>query len=657
MCGIVGFVSSGRPLDVTVLQRMNDLQAHRGPDGEGFLLGWEDAGRFCHARLPRTTQWDARAPVTVGLGHRRLAILDLSERGSQPMTVGDSQSWIVFNGEIYNHVELRAQLEALGYQFTTRTDTEVLLQAYRHWGDDCLAHLEGMFAYAIWDGPRGRLFCARDRLGIKPFYYATPRGAFIFASEMKSLLAFPELDRTPDDAAVVGFLVHANCDYAERTLLRSVKALPPAHALTLDARTGHFVTRAYWHLTPSAENGVSDAARIENLRTLLAQTTRRHLISDVRVGSCLSGGLDSSTVVSLIGNIRREQPEAARALGDTFQTFTACYEQRDVDERDYALTVAQAVGAKSNLVFPSAEDLLATLERMAWHQDMPFGEPTYYAQWRVMQAAKEAGIKVLIDGQGGDEVFGGYAKFRYAYLATLLRSGRFARLTKELTAILLQRDRYVLDLRHGYRYLPARLRRLLGVDSLLRHALRGDWDRAVQGESTPATRWWRYASHNGGSASSTSMMQRMQVDDIMVDTLPMLLRMEDRSSMAFSIEARVPLLDHHVVEYGISLPDHLKIRDGWSKFAIRQAMQGLLPDVVRLRRTKLGFAVPGRRWLARDLKPQVTALIQDRLRCEKYVDPQILRRWYGSGEAESSAGYLGLWRVLSLEMWMRAFKI
>ena len=250
MCGIVGFVSSGRPLDVTVLQRMNDLQAHRGPDGEGFLLGWEDAGRFCHARLPRTTQWDARAPVTVGLGHRRLAILDLSERGSQPMTVGDSQSWIVFNGEIYNHVELRAHLEALGYQFTTRTDTEVLLQAYRHWGDDCLAHLEGMFAYAIWDGPRGRLSCARDRLGIKPFYYATPPGAFIFASEMKSLLAFPELDRTPDDAAVVGFLVHANCDYAERTLLRSVKALPPAHALTLDARTGHFVTRAYWHLTP-----------------------------------------------------------------------------------------------------------------------------------------------------------------------------------------------------------------------------------------------------------------------------------------------------------------------------------------------------------------------------------------------------------------------
>ncbi len=657
MCGIVGIVGAGRPVDVTVLQRMNDLQAHRGPDGEGFLLGWVDAGRYCHALLPHTTQWDARGPATVGLGHRRLAILDLSERGLQPMTVGDSQCWIVFNGEIYNHLELRAQLEAFGYRFTTRTDTEVLLQAYHCWGEECLAHLDGMFAFAIWDARRGRLFCARDRLGIKPFYYATPSGAFIFASEMKSLLLFPGLDTTPDDAAVVGFLVHANCDYGEGTLLRSVKALPPGHALTLDVATGHLATHAYWRLIPGEQDGTSDAARIEGLRALLARTTRTHLISDVRVGSCLSGGLDSSTVVSLIGKLWREQPDAARALGDSFHTFTACYEQREVDERDYALAVAQAVGATPHLVFPSAEDFLASFERMAWHQDMPFGEPTYYAQWRVMRAAKEAGVKVLVDGQGGDEVFGGYAKFRYAYLASLLGSGRLVRLTKELGAMLLQSDRYVLDIRHGYRYLPWQLRRLLGVDSLMRQALRGDWHRAVTSESTPATRWWRYASHNGRGSSPATIMQQMQVDDIMIDTLPMLLRMEDRSSMAFSLEARVPLLDHHVVEYGVSLPDHLKIRDGWSKVAIRRAMEGTLQDLVRLRKTKLGFAVPGRRWLGTDLKHQVTALLEDTLRCQKYVDPQVVRRWYGSPQAARTEAYLGLCRVLSLEMWMRAFHI
>ena len=658
MCGIVGIVGVGRPLDVSVLQRMNDLQAHRGPDGEGFLLGWVGAGRYCHALLPHTTQWDARRPVTVGLGHRRLAILDLSERGLQPMTVeGDSQCWIVFNGEIYNHLELRAELETFGHRFTTRTDTEVLLQAYHQWGEGCLAHLDGMFAFAIWDAPRGLLFCARDRLGIKPFYYATPQGAFIFASEMKSLLLFPGLDTTPDDAAVVGFLVHANCDYGERTLLRSVKALPPGHALTLDVATGHVATHAYWRLIPCASDGTGDAARIDGLRALLARTIRTHLISDVRVGSCLSGGLDSSTVVSLIGRLWREQPDAARALGDSFHTFTACYAQREVDERDYALAVAQAVGANPHLVFPTGEDFLASFERMAWHQDMPFGEPTYYAQWRVMQAAKETGVKVLVDGQGGDEVFGGYAKFRYAYLASLLKSGRLVRLTKELGAMLLQADRYVLDIRQGYRYLPWQLRRLLGVDSLLRQALHGDWGRAVTGESTPATRWWRYAFRNGQGSSPATIIQRMQVDDIMVDTLPMLLRMEDRSSMAFSIEARVPLLDHHVVEYGVSLPDHLKIRDGWSKVAIRRAMEGTLPDLVRLRKTKLGFAVPGRRWLTGDLKHQVRALIEDNLRCQKYVDPQVLRRWYGSPQAGGTEAYLGLFRVLSLEMWMRAFHI
>ena len=659
MCGIVGAVSLDRPIDLPALQRMNDLQAHRGPDGEGFLLGWVSAGRFHHTLLSHTTHWDANTPVRIGLGHRRLAILDLSERGLQPMTVGDSQQWIVFNGEIYNHRELRAQLETLGYHFATRTDTEVLLQAYRQWGEACLARLDGMFAFAIWDGVRGHLFCARDRLGIKPLYYARSPGAFVFASEIKALLAFPGVDATPDDDAVLAFLVHANCDYGERTLLRAVKALPPGHALTLDAASGSVATYRYWQLLLRAANGTGDREHFDGLRTLLIETTCRHLISDVQVGSCLSGGLDSSTVVSLIGKIWGERPEAARALGDTFHTFTACYEDRAFDERDYALAVAGAVGATPHLTFPAPEDFLETFARMAWHQDMPFGELTYYAQWRVMRAAKEAGVKVLLDGQGGDEVFGGYAKFRYAYLASLLRTGQLGRLAKEFGRTVLQGDRYVLDIRHGYRYLPRRLRRLLGVDGLLQQAVRTDWNRAVSGESTPATRWWRYASQAASEEAFASVMQRMQLDDLFVDTLPMLLRMEDRSSMAFSLEARVPLLDHHVVDYGLSLPDDLKIRNGWSKFAVRRAMQGIVPDVVRMRKTKLGFAVPGQRWLANDLRPQVTALVEDTLRCQKYVDPKILRRWHSAPQAATASrgSYLGLFRVLSLEMWMRAFQI
>jgi len=661
MCGITGLVSlQGAPLDPAVLQQMTDRQAHRGPDGEGFLLGWKNDGGFAHKLVAHTRQWDGRAPVRVALGHRRLAILDLSDRGLQPMPAGDGKCWIVFNGEIYNHRELRTELEGRGYAFGTRTDTEVLLQAYREWGEDCLARLQGMYAFAIWDGTRGRLFAARDRLGIKPFYYAMPGGTFAFASEMKALLVCPGLDAAPDDDAVVGFLIHANCDYGERTLLRAVKALPPGHSLTVQADSGQIDVRRYWQLTPQHANGVRDSVKLDGLRTLLTSTMQSHLISDVRAGSCLSGGIDSSTVVSLISKIWHEQPDQATALGDRFLTFTSCWKYPELDERTYADAVARSAGAESHLVFPSAEDFWETFPRMAWHQDMPFPSLSYYAQWSVMRTAREAGVKVLLDGQGGDEVFGGYAKFRYAYLASLLRSGRLLRFASEAGGMLRQGDlNYVLNLRRGYRYLPTPLRRLLGVDSLLQNILRADWNHALSGESTPATRWWRYATAAGSGAAGATLMQRIQVDDILMDTLPLLLRMEDRSSMAFSLEARVPLLDHPLVEYGISLPDHLKVHRGWSKYAVREAMRGVLPDVVRQRTSKLGFAAPDRRWLSQDLRPQVTELIEDSLRCERYVDVDALRRWYRSPRAAQAPeeAYLGLFRVLGLEMWMRAFDL
>src|SRR6266568_6011118 len=493
MCGIVGILSfNGTPVDPTVLERMNDRQAHRGPDGAGYLLGWPSDGRFTDVLLRDLSQWDGRAPVRMALGHRRLAILDLSDRGIQPMTADGAT--IVFNGEIYNHRELRSELEGTGCRFSTRTDTEVLLQAYRRWGEGCLERIQGMFAFAIWDRRLGRLFCARDRLGIKPFYYATPAGHFLFASEIKSLLAFPDLAPVADDDAVIDFLVHGNCDYGERTVFRGVKALPAAHALTVDFASGQITTRQYWELAPpTSRNGTTDAARLGRLSEILLDTTRSHLVSDVRAGSCLSGGIDSSTVVSLIGKIWREQPDQATALGDRFLTFTSCWKYKELDERTYADTVARAAGAESHLVFPSAEDFWETFPRMAWHQDMPFASLSYYAQWSVMRTARDAGVKVLLDGQGGDEVFGGYAKFRYAYLASLLRSGRLLRLAREIAAMLGQGDRSVLDIRRGYRYLPNRARRLLGVDSLLHGVLRADWDRALAGESTPATRWWRYA--------------------------------------------------------------------------------------------------------------------------------------------------------------------
>jgi asparagine synthase (glutamine-hydrolysing) len=660
MCGITGIVAlNGRSIEPAALQTMNDIQAHRGPDGERFFLAWPDGDRFAHALLPHTNAWAESHQVRVALAHRRLAILDLSDRGLQPMTVEGGREWIIFNGEIYNHIELRAELEKLGCRFTTRTDTEVLLQAYRYWGEECLTRLEGMYAFAIWDAARGQVFCARDRLGIKPFYYTVTNGHLIFASEIKALLTYPGMQVQPDDDAVVGFLVHANCDYGERTVLRDVRALPAAHSLTIDLASGRFSTRPYWQLAPWPVNGKRDPQYIERLRELLVSTTYKHLISDVRVGSCLSGGLDSSAVVSLIGKVWRDSPEAATAVGDRLYTFTSCYEHKEIDERTYALEAASAAGATPHLVFPSAQDFWDAFPRIAWHQDMPFGSLSYYAQWRVMRAAREAGVKVLLDGQGGDEVFGGYAKFRYAYLASLLRDGNLTTFSRELGAIVRHGDKYVLDLRRGYRYLPRRLRGVLGVDSLLQQVLQTDMALAVGGDSTPATRWWRYAAAANGDQFAGTFMQRMQVDDIMMDTLPQLLRHEDRSSMAFSLEARVPLLDHTVVEYGLSLPDRLKVRDGWSKVAVRHAMEGMVPEPVRWRKTKLGFAAPDRHWLTKDLRPQVTELINEDLRVRRYVDVDALRSWYSWPNAAraNEESYLGLFRVLSVEMWMRAFGV
>jgi asparagine synthase (glutamine-hydrolysing) len=669
MCGIVGIACrDGSGVDGGVLQRMNDLQAHRGPDGEGFLFARWKGGRFEHAFTRRADSFHSLPGASVGLGQRRLAILDLSDRGLQPMTAADGRVWVTFNGEIYNYRELRPRLEAEGHSFHTNTDTEVLLAAYCEWGEACPEHLEGMFAFAIWDGIRGRLFCARDRLGIKPFYYAEPEGGFLFASEMKALLAYPGLAPERDHEAIVGFLVHGNCDYGERTLFRNVKALPAAHSLTLDLQRDALSIHRYWELIPRPSAAMSDRDAVDRLKALLTDSMRKHLNSDVRAGSCLSGGLDSSTVVGTAGNIWHEQPDAATAIGDNFFTFTSCYDSGDsrdsrdyraFDEREYALAVAERVGATSHLVYPTPEDFLSCFQTMAWHQDMPFGSFSFYAQWRVMRAAREAGVKVLLDGQGGDEVFGGYAKFRYAYLASLLRSRKYPRMVRELAATIWQGDRYVLNIRNGYRYLPGGMRSLLQVDSLLKLALRADWNAAVADESTPGTRWWRNASRNHGDGGFCTPMQRIQVDDIVTDTLPTLLRLEDRSSMAFSIEARVPLLDHRLVEYGVSLPDHLKVRNGWSKFAVREAMRGLIPEKVRLRKSKLGFAAPQREWLADQLREPIWELVHDSLRAADYIDAAALRRWYRSPDADraNTESYLGLFRILSLEMWMRAFDV
>jgi asparagine synthase (glutamine-hydrolysing) len=657
MSGIAGIVAwNGIPVDTAALQRMNDRLAHRGPDGEAFVLGRGSWEALQHSFVRRAEGVGDAGSVRVGLAHRRLAILDLSERGLQPMATRDRRRWIVFNGEIYNHRELRAALESAGRRFTSQTDTEVLLHAYEAWGEACLSRLEGMWAFAVWDSDAGTLFCARDRLGIKPFYYTLSDAQFAFASEIKALTTLPWCEARPDDEAVIGFLASGHCDQGEQTTFCGVRALPPGDALCVHAPSGRVTRRAYWRPAPGSAPAMGDGDHVREVRRVLVASVRKHLFSDVRAASCLSGGLDSSTVVGLIGHVQREDPETARAVGERLHTFTSSHEQKQFDESGYALAVARRVGAQSQLVYPSADDFWCNFHRIAWHQDMPFGALGCYAQWRVMRAAHQAGVKVLLDGQGGDEVFGGYAAFRYAYLAATLRTGRLAAAVRELGAMLARGERHEPEVGEDRR-LPAPIRALLKADSMIEQVLARDFRQAAAGESTWGT-CWRWLARSGEHSGATPV-QQLQIDGMVAGTLPQLLRIADRSSMALSIEARMPLLDHTVVELGLALPDHLKVNGGWGKFALRQAVTGIMPERIRLRTTRPAFGVPDRLWLSGALRPAITELLAGELRCARYIDVPALRRWYGSAQAKTAdtESYLAFFRVLSVEMWMRAFKL
>lgn len=655
MCGIAGIVvrRSGGEYPHRIRQ-MTDALRHRGPDGEGFIYA---PGRSEGAAYgPAESDYQPRT-CRVALGHRRLAIIDLHDRGLQPLQCRGRDVWIVFNGEIYNYRSIREELEERGLQFRTQTDTEVLLASYLTWGVDCLSHLQGMFAFAIWDGEQRRLFCARDRLGIKPFYYHAGPDLLLFASEAKSVLASGLVSARANSDAIYSYLRTGNCDAGAETLFSDIHSLPGGYYLIWDEPSNQLKTEPYWQVSPAAERWESEESAVERLRTLLLGVMDRHLISDVRVGSCLSGGVDSSAVVGYAAELRKRQAETARSLGNEFLTFTSCFDNLKFDERTHAIEMAQYAGATPELVFPEARAFWSEFQRMAWHQDFPFGTASIFAQWCVMRAAAQAGVKVLLDGQGGDESFAGYAKFRYALLLADLRRGALASALKRGVSILAQGDSYVLDIRKGWRYLPASLRRLLRTEPLIARALRQASHFKADTISV-AGDIWQSTAGNAANGSLTAL-QRFQMNDLSRDTLPQLLRYEDRNSMAFSIEARVPLLDHKLVEFALGLPDDYKVRGGWGKWILRKAMTNFAPESICWRKSKLGFVAPTRDWLGRDLRGQVTDYLHSDLRCGAFIKADVVREWYDSsaGKQVNESAYLGLFRILCLETWMRAFDV
>ncbi|UVT19561.1 MAG: asparagine synthase (glutamine-hydrolyzing) [Nitrospira sp.] len=535
----------------TAVRRMIQVQRHRGPDGEGFYDG-----------------------KGVSLGHCRLSIIDLTESGHQPMTDQKSRYWITYNGEIYNYLELAAELRGLGFRFHGRSDTEILLAAFCQWGEKCLERLRGMFAFAIWDERTQCLFAARDRLGIKPFHYWVDGDRrFAFASELKALLEFPsQLSANPQLAT--DFLAWNLLDHeAEDTMVATIKRLPPAHAMIWQKGIGIRLWR-YWQISISEELEVTPERRSklnEEFRLRFEESVSLHLRSDVPVGTCLSGGLDSSAITCVVNAELHRRGVSKENLQ---HTFSACFEEPRLDERQYIEAVAAATGCETHFVFPNGERMREDMDRWIWHQEEPVGGSGVYAQYCVARLAREYGIKVLLDGQGADEQLAGYRKFILVYLKQLIKSRRFVLAAREAIAF-------------------------FGSPEILRTSRLADGRRYLFG-SVPEFEQIRCGNSHLARPSmlriGDSLGRRLEAD-LMRFSLPVLLRYEDRNTMAFGIESRVPFVDHVLVEWVASLPANMRLSGGWTKRILRDALAGILPEMVRQRKSKLGFETPETKWI------------------------------------------------------------
>ncbi|HUS16553.1 MAG TPA: asparagine synthase (glutamine-hydrolyzing), partial [Chloroflexia bacterium] len=566
MCGIAGvYERGGAPADAALLERMARTIAHRGPDGDGFYVD---------------------GPV--GLAHRALRIIDLSDAAFQPMISEDGDTCLVFNGEIYNYVELLAELQAAGVHFRSRSDSEVLLAAYRTWGTDCLARFNGMFAFAIWDRARRRLFLARDRMGIKPLYYWWDGRRLAFASEIKALLCHPAIAARPNGAAIAEYW-RAMYTAGSHTWFEGISRLQPGEYMLVDARRGLRVAR-YWDL-PAHEDapGRRESSYVEEVRSLLEDSVRLCLRSDVPLGAHLSGGVDSSAIVALL---------SGQLSGMPLKTFSGAFEAGpDYDERPFIAAVAGRYGTDHHEIVPVAADLPATLPRLVWHLDEPVAGPGAFPQYFVCKLTRDNGVIVVNGGQGGDELFGGYFGYLPAYLRSILAGIRHRPRPALLAALLGDGARLAGQ--------PA-LRRaaLAALQSGRRGRLRPDSQAALPAFFGPSLRPLLLApgeQEPPASGDLSALGQALAFD--LRHYLPALLQVEDRVSMAWSLESRVPLLDFRLVELAMRIPPELKLRGLETKHILRRAVADLLPPVVANRRDKKGFPTPIGPWFAGPLQP------------------------------------------------------
>ncbi len=575
---------------------MTDTLAHRGPDGEGH---WTNgAGNVC-------------------LGHRRLAVIDLSEAAAQPMHYLPSsfqekdlhRYTITYNGEIYNYIEIRETLYKKGYRFQSQSDTEVILAAYDYWKEECLQQFDGMFAFAIWDEQKKKLFAARDRFGEKPFYFFTDKNRFVFSSEMKAMWAIG-IEKKTDEKMLLNYLALGyvqNANDKEQTFFENIYALPPAHFLLFDPANFDYQVHPYWNINKEDSINISAGDAIGRFTELFDMAVKRRLRSDVTVGSSLSGGLDSSAIAAVIY-------EQLKTKGRQ-QTFSAVFPGFEKDESVYVQFVTKKFHLTSFKTSPTINGLIADFETLCYHQEEPFPSSSIYAQYKVFELAKRHGVKVLLDGQGADETLAGYDKYIHWYLQQLINRNKFGIAMNEKKLFRQHNVPFEWGIKdYLATYLPAHAAIQLEKNEY-KKIVRNPWLDKNFIHSLHGREW------EGIYKPIITKLNDILYFNTVAIGLEELLRFADRNSMAHGREIRLPFLNHELVEFIFSLPAGFKIHEGCTKWLLRKAMEKKLPASIVWRKDKTGFEPPQQQWLQH-------AAMQDYIQeaKRKLVNKKILKK-------------------------------
>jgi asparagine synthase (glutamine-hydrolysing) len=639
MCGINGIVSNIEGCKKGLL-KMNDLLKHRGPDDEGYVLINSQTGKFkqlsgndsiSHIKENyKNFESSSLDGYDVSLAHRRLSIIDLSSNGHGPMSSSDEKIWITYNGEIYNYRELREELEQNGFIFRTKTDTEVIINSYILWGADCLNKFNGMWAFGLWDGYKKHLFLARDRFGIKPLYYCLNNDYFAFSSEIKPLVYLSSKKTEINNEKIPFFLLHGNRLNTPETYVKNIFSLQASHYMLFDLEKTE--TTRYYDVKAKSSSTGSEKEITKKIVEILSDSIKLRFRSDVPVGTCLSGGFDSSSIVSLSTSIG--------SYNAGLETFSAVWDEKECDESYYIDIVNKKFKCTPNKITPRADEFEQVFKRLNYFQEIPSEGPGLYPQWYVMSMARKK-VKVLLDGQGGDEVFGGYFLMG-AYLRGLIKDRRIFRILKESKNYMLFLNSKGLHSFAGWmfpkQYDFMAVSRFSGkMDILNKEFLKGIDPRSFYFDAEPPKKF-------------NSYINNLSYHFVSNHTIPSLLHYEDRSSMAHSIESRIPFLDYRLVELGLNLkPGHLSEK-GISRPLYRKALEPFLPAEVTQRRDKLGFPTPFSAWSKTILKDYILdILFKKDAWIHEYVNKVKMKQNlddHFSGKTDYS---WEIWRLLSLE--------